>query len=52
MIFNKESDFEAALIKILSEKDGKKRPLKTILKKIYYKTGQIYSLKTIEILTD
>lgn len=52
MVFNKESDFEEALIKILSEKDGKKKFLKTILNKICCETGQIYSLKIIEILTD
>lgn len=52
MIFNKESDFEAALIKILSEKGGKKKSLKITLNKICCEIGQIYSLKTTEILTD
>lgn len=31
MIFNKESDFEAALIKILSEKGWEKEILKNLL---------------------
>ena len=31
MVFNKESDFEEALIKILSEKDGKKKFLWAVL---------------------
>lgn len=51
MIFNKESDFEEALIKILSEKDGKKKSLKTTLNRICFKTGQTFFLRTIEILT-
>ena len=35
MIFNKEADFEEALIKILSEKAGKKKSLRTIQKRTY-----------------
>ena len=47
MIFNKESDFEEALIKILSEKG-----LKTTLNKICCEIGLIFFLKITEILTD
>ena len=35
MIFNKEADFEEALIKILSEKGWEKRSLRTIQKRTY-----------------
>ena len=45
MVFNKESDFEEALIKILSEKAGKKKYLKTTQKRIYCEIGQIFFLK-------
>ena len=52
MVFNKESDFEEALIKILSEKGWEKEVLKNYSEQDLCETGQIYSLKTIEILTD
>ena len=41
MIFNKESDFEEALIKICPKKDGKE-VLKNYLNRICFKTGQTF----------
>lgn len=51
MIFNKESDFEAALIKILSEKGWEKEALKNYSEQDLLKNWANILLRTIEILT-
>lgn len=51
MIFNKESDFEEALIKILSEKGWEKEVLKNYSEQDLLQNWANILLKTIEILT-
>lgn len=52
MVFKKESEFEDALIKLLSEKGWEKEVLNYYSEQDLLKTGRIFFLKIIGVLID